>query len=145
VHHQVAQVGGRRTGTDAAQHRGLSNRWIRAQGRHEQRRKRNRLLILEALPEQWAHTLLGARGEFLEQPGLPNTRWALDDDDTAAARRECPAKIPDNLEFFVAAANRRRHERPPLSMMGTSRRTPPSVAVEYEASRLAFESASGQS
>jgi hypothetical protein len=30
-------------------------------------------------------------------------------------------------------------------MMGTSRRTPPSVAVEYEASRLDFESASGQS
>ena len=48
VHHPVAQIG---RAAQPAQRLGITDRGIRAQGRHEQREKRHRLLVLERLAE----------------------------------------------------------------------------------------------
>ena len=48
AHHPVAEIGRRAQATQSLR---ITDRGIRAQGRHEQREKRHRLLVLERLAE----------------------------------------------------------------------------------------------
>jgi hypothetical protein len=108
VHHPVAQIF---RAAQPAQRVGVANRGIGAQGGHEQREKRHRLLILECLTEQGAHpALVGQRHHFGQQPTLADARWALDDQHAPAPLHQRPQQRADHLQLARPAPNRRSHE-----------------------------------
>ena len=108
VHHPIAQVG---RAAQPAQRVGVSDWGIGAQGGHEQREKRHRLLILERLPEQGAHpALVGQRHHLGQQPTLPNARRTLDDQHTPAPVCYRRHQRADHLQLARPAPNRRNCE-----------------------------------
>ena len=89
---------------------GVSDRGIGAQGGHEQREKRHRLLILERLTQQGAHPgLVGQRHHLGQQPTLPDARRALDDQHTTTPLHQRRHQRADHLQL-ASRPNRRSYE-----------------------------------
>ena len=109
AHHPVAQIC---RAAQPAQRLGVSDRGIGAQGGHEQREKRHRLLILECLTEQGAHPgFVGQRHHLGQQPALADARRALDDQHAPAPLCQRRHQRPDHLQLARPAPNRRSHQR----------------------------------
>ncbi len=108
VHHPIPQIG---RATRPAQRVGVANRRIGAQGGHEQREKRHRLLILECLTEQGAHPgLVGQRHHLGQQPALADARRALDDQHAPMPLHQRRHQRADHVQLARPAPNRRSHE-----------------------------------
>src|SRR6516162_6745877 len=98
----------KRRSAQQSQRLGVCDRRIRAQGRHEQREKRYRLLILERLTEQGAHpALVGQHQHLGQQPTLANAGRALDDQHTPAPLRHRLNQRADHLQLACPPPNRR--------------------------------------